>query len=52
MRIIKTKTFWAGLSLVGYGVVNIASGNYQEGVQNILEGLAFIFLRSAIAKGG
>lgn len=47
-ELIKTKTFWSGVGLIGLGIVNIASGNANEGIQNIIEGLAFIFLRHSL----
>ena len=47
---LKSKTFWSGLSMVLYGVVQIISKNESEGIQNILTGLSIIFLRDAINK--
>lgn len=48
--LFRSKTFWTGLAMVGYGAFHIATGNYDEGIQSVLNGLAFIFLRSAIGK--
>lgn len=48
-NLIRTKTFWAGLSLVVYGVVRTVNGD-TEGIRDIAEGLAVIFLRNAINK--
>lgn len=48
MRIsFKSKTTWAGVGLIGYGVSRIISGDYG-GLEDVFNGLAFIFLRSAI----
>jgi len=47
---IKTKTFWTGLGLVAYGIVQIANNNLSEGINSILTGLSIIFLRDAITK--
>ena len=47
---LKQKSFWSGLSLVVYGIVQIFAKNETEGVQNILTGLSIIFLRDAIRK--
>ena len=49
--LLRTKTFWSGIALVAYGVVEIINGNY-EGAQSILTGLSVIFLRDAIRKDG
>lgn len=51
-ELLRTKTFWSGLALVAYGIVEIANGNYSEGAQAILTGLSVIFLRDAIRKHG
>lgn len=48
-ELIKTKTFWGGLSLVAYGIVQIKE-DPQTGIQNILTGVSIIFLRDAIGK--
>ena len=48
--LMKTKTFWSGLSLVAYGVYLLLQGNQYEGIQNIITGLSVIFLRDAIRK--
>lgn len=50
--LMKTKTFWGGLSSVLYGVYQIVEGNTQEGIQNIIMGLSIIFIRDAIKKAG
>jgi hypothetical protein len=46
---LKSKTFFSGLALVLYGIVNF-SDNPSEAVNSILSGLSIIFLRDAIAK--
>jgi hypothetical protein len=42
-KLIKTKTFWSGVSLVIYGALT-------QDWQSILTGLSIIFLRDAIEK--
>jgi len=41
--LVKTKTFWSGVGLTAYGVLN-------QDWQAVLSGLSVIFLRDAIAK--
>lgn len=41
--LLKTKTFWSGVGLVVYGVIN-------QDWQAVLTGLSFIFLRDAVNK--
>jgi hypothetical protein len=48
--LVKTKTFWSGLSLVIYGVVQTANNNPTEGVNSILTGLSIIFLRDGMLR--
>ncbi len=43
-----SKTTWTGIALIGFGVSQIVSSNIEQGIQSILNGLAFIFLRTAI----
>ena len=50
--LIQTKTFWSGLSLVGFGIVQIVKGDQQNGIQSLLTGLSIIFLREGILKTG
>lgn len=47
---IKTKTFWSGLGLIAYGIIQITNNNPTEGINSILTGLSIIFLRDAIQK--
>jgi hypothetical protein len=49
LNLLKTKTFWSGVGLIGYGVIQLTTGS-SEGFQSILEGLAFIFVRSSLMK--
>jgi len=42
-KIVKTKTFWSGMFLIGYGILT-------QDVNSILTGLSFIFLRDAVNK--
>lgn len=50
MELIKTKTFWGGVSLIAYGFTQILLTQDTQGIQAVLEGLAIIFLRDAIKK--
>jgi len=47
-----SKTFWAGIGMIGYGIFEIATGDPAAGIDNLLEGFAIVFMRHAIAKGG
>jgi uncharacterized membrane protein len=47
---LTSKTFWAGVGLVGFGVYQITQGSIETGVQSILAGLAALGLRHAVAK--
>jgi hypothetical protein len=49
-KVWKRKTFWTGLSLVGFGVALCISKKWEEGVQAVIGGLGLIFLRSAVEK--
>ena len=42
-EMLKTKTFWSGIALVVYGVVN-------KDPQGVITGLSVIFLRDAMLK--
>jgi hypothetical protein len=42
-ELIKTKTFWSGLSLIAYGLIS-------QDWTAVINGLSFIFLRDAIRK--
>ncbi len=42
-RLVKTKTFWSGLALVFYGVLN-------QDWEAVLTGLSVVFLRDALRK--
>ncbi len=42
-RLVKTKTFWGGVGLIVYGVLN-------QDWEAVLTGLSVIFLRDAIRK--
>ncbi len=43
-RLVKTKTFWSGIGLIAYGVLN-------QDWEAVLTGLSVVFLRDAIRKG-
>ncbi|HNQ89832.1 MAG TPA: hypothetical protein PKM73_14530 [Verrucomicrobiota bacterium] len=49
-ELLKTKTFWTGVSAIGWGAVLCTQGNVQEGVASIIMGLMAITGRDAIAK--
>jgi hypothetical protein len=42
-RLLKTKTFWSGVGLLVYGVLN-------QDLEAVLTGLGLIFVRDAIGK--
>jgi hypothetical protein len=44
-ELLKTKTFWSGVGLVVYGVLN-------QDWEAVLTGLSVVFLRDAINKVG
>lgn len=50
MKLINTKTFWAGAGSVITGVGFIIIGNKAEGLQLIFNGLGLVFLRNALRK--
>ena len=47
-----TKTFWVGVGMIGYAVFGFITGHVpqDQAIKNILEGVGFITLRSAINK--
>ena len=47
---LTSKTFWAGVGLIGFGVYQLTKGNIETGVQSILAGLAALGIRHAVAK--
>jgi len=50
-KLIKSKTFWLGVSTAAGGAVMCTNGHVAEGVEAIVAGLAIIFIRDAISKG-
>jgi hypothetical protein len=50
MKIIKTKTFWGGLTSIVTGIGIVVCGDKITGVQTIILGVLAIFARDAIAK--
>jgi hypothetical protein len=49
-KLLRTKTFWAGIGTIGTGVYLIVNGNVVEGIQSISGGLGMIFIRDALVK--
>jgi len=49
-RLLKTKTFWTGLSGIAAGAALCAAHDWPQGITLILGGLAAIFVRDAVAK--
>lgn len=49
---LQSKTFWAGVGLVGLGVYQATQGGYDQAVQSLLAALAAWGLRSAVAANG
>ena len=49
---LATKTGWAGLAMIGYGLTKIFHNKDMSGIQEIINGAGFIFAREAILKNG
>jgi len=49
-RLIRTKTFWTGLTSIASGVALCAANDWPQGVPLIIAGLGMIFIRDSIAK--
>lgn len=49
---LTTKTGWAGMAMIGYGLTKIFHDKDMSGIQEIMNGAGFIFAREAIAKHG
>lgn len=47
-KLIRTKTFWTGLSAVTLGILLIINGEWRTGVPMVFGGMAMIFVRDAI----
>ena len=51
-KMLKSKSFWTGVSAVVGGVFLISQGETEKGVGAIIGGLSVIFVRDAIGKVG
>jgi hypothetical protein len=49
-NLFKTKTFWTGLVSVATGINLFTHGNQTDGIQLILSGFSFIFVRHSMLK--
>lgn len=49
-KLLKSKTFWTGLTSVAGGIIICCTGNVPAGIPAIIFGLNSIFTRNAIAK--
>ena len=49
-RLIRTKTFWTGLTSIASGTALCVAHDYAQGVPLIIAGLGMIFIRDSIAK--
>ena len=49
-RLIKTKTFWTGLTSIATGAALCAAHDWPQGVPLIIAGLGMIFIRDSVAK--
>ena len=47
-KLLKSKTFWSGIGMIVYGGTQFAQGD--NGIESILQGLGFIFVRHGIQK--
>jgi hypothetical protein len=52
LQLLRTKTFWVGLSSIASGVALICAGQVPEGIPLIVAGLGMICIRDAIATTG
>jgi len=44
-------TWWSGLAMLAYGITLVVQGDAENGVKNIVEGLAIVGIRAAIGGG-
>jgi hypothetical protein len=49
-RLIKTKTFWTGITSIASGAALCFAHDYAQGVPLIIAGLGMIFIRDSVAK--
>lgn len=49
-NLFKTKTFWAGVGSIATGIHLFTHGNTTDGIQLILSGFSFIFVRHTLTK--
>jgi hypothetical protein len=49
-NLFKTKTFWAGVGSIATGVHFVTHGNITDGIQLIISGFSFIFVRHTLTK--
>lgn len=49
-ELIKTKTFWAGLSAITVGIILCFNTEWRIGVPMIFAGLSMVFVRKIITK--
>ena len=49
-KLIRSRTFWAGVAAIATGVVMIYDGELKEGVAIIFGGLGMIFMRDALPE--
>lgn len=45
---LSSGTFWTGIGLLGFGAFLIYSGDVEQGIGKVMEGLGLIFLRRAV----
>ena len=49
-KTLKSKTFWLGIVLVAKGIIHVAQGDTQNGVEDIRNGMILIVARDAVSK--
>jgi hypothetical protein len=49
-KLIRSRTFWAGVAAIATGIVMIYDGELKEGVAIIFGGLGMIFMRDALPE--
>lgn len=47
-ELVKTKTFWGGMSAIVTGVIMITQGAVDAGIASVFAGLQTIFVRDAL----
>ena len=49
-KLVKSKTFWTGLGILGHSIYLLTTGQHEQGIMELALALQTIFLRDSIAK--